>query len=266
VTAFRQVPFELSEGRPDVRIGVIVPFDFALDREYWCYTPSDVTLHITRTPHVDEPLGMGLVEAVSDDDVICGAVGELVAPDPELIVYACTSGSFVRGRDGERRIRQTMKEAGARHAITTSGALLDALAALGIRRLAVGTPYDEPVTRRLADFLEESGVDVVSVAYLGLRGGVDRVTADSLTHLTVAADAADADAVFLSCTNLATFDALTDLEARLGKLVLSANQVTMWSALSAVDRVVDLDQQLFIRTATGRPARHPSRAQRERTP
>ena len=248
MTVLREVPFELRQKRLDVRIGVIVPFDFALDREYWRYAPADVTLHVTRTPHVDKPLGMELVEAVSDDDVIRDAVRDLVAPDPDLMVYACTSGSFVRGLGGERQIRRTMEDAGARRAITTSGALLEALAALGVRRLAVGTPYDEHVTGRLAEFLQEAAVDVVSVAYLGMRGDVDRVTPDSLTKLTVTADNADADAVFLSCTNLPTFDVLIDLEARLGKPVLSANQVTMWSSLRAVDRQPDIDQQLFVRT------------------
>lgn len=249
MTALRQVAPELRQERPERRIGMIVPFDFALDREYWRYVPDDITLHVTRTPHVDEPLGIDLVEAVSDDDVIRDGVRDLVSPDPDLMVYACTSGSFVRGRAGERRIRGIMTAAGARHAITTSGALLDALAALGVRRLAVGTPYDEQVTSRLADFLRESGVDVVSVAYLGLRGDVDRVTPASLTCLTAAADDDGADAVFLSCTNLPTFDAIGELEHRLGKPVLSANQVTMWAALRAVDRRPVMDQQLFVRTA-----------------
>ena len=251
----RQVPVELAEVRADVRIGVIVPFDFALDREYWCYAPADVTLHITRTPHVDEPLGIGLVEAVSDDAVIGHAVRDLVAPDPLLMVYACTSGSFVRGVGGEAHIRRVMRKAGARHAITTSGALLDALAALDVRRVAVGTPYDEHVTVKLVDFLEESGVDVVSVACFGLHGDVDRVTPDSLHRLTTAADTTEADAVFLSCTNLPTFDALGDLERAAGKPVLSANQVTMWSALRAVDRTPHVDHELFRRMAR---TAHPS--------
>lgn len=253
MTVSREVPTELREDRVDVRIGVIVPFDFALDREYWRYTPADVTLLITRTPHVDRPLGMELVTAVSDDDVIGRAVGDLVAPDPELMVYACTSGSFVRGLAGERQIRRVMEESGARRAITTSGALLEATAALGVRRLAVGTPYDEHVTGRLVDFLDEAAVDVVSVAHLGLRGDVDRVTPDSVGRLAVAADAVEADAIFLSCTNLATFDDLAGLESRLGKPVLSANQVTMWSALKAVDRLPTTDQQLFVRSSA-RPA------------
>lgn len=250
MTALRKVAPDLCGDRPERRIGVIVPFDFALDREYWRYAPDDVTLHVTRTPHVDEPLGIDLVEAVSSDDVIRDAVRDLVSPDPELMIYACTSGSFIHGRDGERRIRRIMTAAGARQAITTSGALLDALAGLDVHRVAVGTPYDEHVTGRLANFLQESGVDVVSVAYLGLRGDVDRVTPKSLTRLTAAADDEDADAVFLSCTNLPTFDAICELESRLGKPVLTANQVTMWAALRAVDRRPAMDQQLFVRTST----------------
>jgi maleate isomerase len=255
VIRLRQVPVELAEDRSEVRIGVIVPFDFALDREYWRYAPGDVTLHITRTPHVDEPLGIGLVEAVSNDAVIGDAVRDLVAPDPLLMVYACTSGSFLRGVAGEAHIRRVMRKAGARHAMTTSGALLDALAALDVRRVAVGTPYDEQVTAKLVDFLEESEVDVVSVACFGLHGDVDQVTPDSLHRLTTTADTADADAVFLSCTNLATFDVLADLERAVGKPVLSANQVTMWSALLAVDRTPDVDHELFRRMAR---AAHPS--------
>ena len=242
------VAAQLAEAHADVRVGVIVPFDFALDREYWSYVPGDVTLHITRTPHVDEPLGMDLVEAVSEDDVIADAVRDLVSPDPLVMAYACTSGSFVRGVTGEQHIRRVMTAAGARKAVTTSGALLDALAALGIRRLAVGTPYDEQVTSKLGDFLVEAGVDVVSTACFGLHGDVDRVTPASLRRLTEAADADDADAVFLSCTNMPTLDSLGALEQAIGKPVLSANQVTMWSALRAVDRMPELDHDVFRRT------------------
>jgi maleate isomerase len=45
------------------------------------------------------------------------------------------------------------------------------------------------------------------------------------------ADSPDAEAVFVSCTNLPTYDLIAPLERELGKPVLTANQVTMWSAL-----------------------------------
>ncbi len=41
----------------------------------------------------------------------------------------------------------------------------------------------------------------------------------------------DADALFISCTNLPTYDVIPQLEAELRIPVISANQVTMWAAL-----------------------------------
>ena len=70
---------------------------------------------------------------------------------------------------------------------------------------------------------------------------------------------ANADAIFVSCTNLWTYDVLGALEAELGKPVLSANQVTAWATL--VDAgvlspgitqpyvVPAADQSLFARAA-----------------
>ena len=49
-------------------------------------------------------------------------------------------------------------------------------------------------------------------------------------------DPADAEAIFVSCTNLATYDVIAPLEAELGKPVITANQVTMWAMLEALDR------------------------------
>ena len=41
------------------------------------------------------------------------------------------------------------------------------------------------------------------------------------------------DAVFLSCTNLRTYDLIASLEQELGVPVITANQVTMWAVLAA---------------------------------
>jgi maleate isomerase len=61
-------------------------------------------------------------------------------------------------------------------------------------------------------------------------------------------DRPDAEAVFISCTNLPTYDVIAPLEAELGKPVLTANQVTMWSALTLAGRkAVGPGQQLLAR-------------------
>jgi maleate isomerase len=230
----------VSEG-----IGIIVPFDFALDREYWRYIPEDEHLHLTRTPPVAGPISAELAEAVGDEDAVRAATASLV-PVTRTVVYACTSGSFVRGREGERDLKRCMREAGAETVLTTSGALVDALGTLGAKRVAVATPYDEALTARLVSFLREFGYTVTSAVGLGLTEGVHLVPADRVIELAISADDPEADVVFLSCTGFATFHLAQVIERSLGKPFLTANQVTMWGALLAGGKGVPrLPQRLF---------------------
>ncbi len=53
----------------------------------------------------------------------------------------------------------------------------------------------------------------------------------------------DAEAVFVSCTNLPTHDVITVLEADRGKPVLTANQVTIWAAIRLAGRAAVGDGQ-----------------------
>jgi Maleate cis-trans isomerase len=129
-----------------------------------------------------------------------------------------------------------MLDAGAPAASTTSGALIEALELLGVSRLGIATPYVEPVTRRLVGFLAEHGVRTVSCEGLGLLGHIWRVTYTEVVEIVRAVDSDEAQALFISCTNLPTYDLIEPLEQALGKPVLTANQVTMWAALKAMGR------------------------------
>lgn len=222
------------EAAPAQGIGVIAPFDFGLDREYWEAIPPGVSLHITRTPAMDPEVGVEMALRLADEGRLTAATRELLMARPAVTVLACTSASFVAGLAGEQRIRETMQRAGAERALTTSGALLEAIRELAIQRLAVATPYDRGTTAQLVTFLEEAGIGVVSCAFLGLRGDIVRVSADSVLRLVSETDLPEADAVFISCTNLRTRDVLGKAELQLQKPVLSANQVTMWAALKLV--------------------------------
>lgn len=214
-------------------IGIVAPYDFALDREVWRWTPDEVSLYVTRTPRLAVPVTVEMAELLSESSTVQSGAAEVLTAGPDVVVYLCTSGSFVHGMDGERELREAMTAVGAPAAVTTSGALLDAVEHLGIERLAVATPYVESVTDRLHDYLGEAGVTVSSSAHLGLLGRIWTVPYAEVAQLAVSADSPDADAVFLSCTNLPSYDAITPLEQVLGKPVLSANQVTMWAAVRA---------------------------------
>lgn len=213
--------------------GVVVPYDFALDRELWRWAPRGLDLLLTRTPYALLPVSLEQARAVSAAPVVAGCVREVLVPGPGAVAFACTSGSFVDGLEGERALVEAMLHAGAPAATTTSGALVDALRHLGAHRVAVATPYDETVTFRLEAFLAEAGIEVSGTASLGRTGGIWQVGLEETAALVRAAATTPCDAVFVSCTNLRTYDLVGPLERELGVPVLTANQVTMW-ALAAL--------------------------------
>ena len=141
-----------------------------------------------------------------------------------------------------------MVSAGARRAVTTSGALLRAVEALGIGSLAVVAPYPDEVGERLVAFLAEAGIEVTGSSNMGLTGRIWEVPDDVTAELVRSTAKAGGDAVFVSCTNLPTYDVIASLEDELDRPVLTANQVTMWAALleAGVDAdEVDTRQRLF---------------------
>lgn len=215
---------------------MVAPFDFALDRELWRWVPEDVSLYLTRLPFFTTPVTVEMAVACGDRRAVRRATRDVLTPEPGVVAYACTSGSFVDGAAGEEILRRTMEDAGAPVARTTSGALVAAMSVLGIARVAIATPYVEPVTRRLVRYLAEHGVRTVSCEGLGLLGNIWRVTYAEVVDVVSAADNDEAEALFISCTNLPTYDLIEPLEQALGKPVLTANQVTMWAALRAIGR------------------------------
>jgi len=219
----------------DVRFGMIVPFDMALDREYWQFVPETASVHVTRLPIIDLPYGVEHARRVAEPGSMHDAVQTLVRIEPVAVGFGCTSGSFVGGVAFEQGIRDMMTAAGASVAVTPMSGLVDALHELGARRIGVGTPYGVPVASTLADFLSEAGFEPVSLENLEMDDEEDVIAAgdDVVFELARRAMRTSADAVFLSCTNLPTFAVLGEVERELGVPVLSANQTLMWGLCRA---------------------------------
>ncbi len=110
-------------------------------------------------------------------------------------------------------------------------ALVAACAALGLRRLALLSPYVERVSERLRTVLAERGVEtpVFGTFAEAEEARVARIPPASVVRAATAlADSADVDGLFLSCTNLNTLPAIPALEAETGLPVLSSNLVLAW--------------------------------------
>lgn len=212
-------------------IGIIAPFDLALERELWRWAPLDVSFHLARTPFEPVAVSLEQAELVSGKHHLQQATRDVLGVDPEVVAYLCTSGSFINGPEYEASLRQAILEAGAPAAVTTSGALMEAVEKLGPRRMSIVTPYDAELTDRLVTFLGALDVEVIHSHYLGLGGGIWRVNYRTVVEQILAADDPRAEAIFVSCTNLPTYDIIAPLERELGKPVLTANQLTVWACL-----------------------------------
>jgi maleate isomerase len=241
--------FQVERNQP--AIGMVVPHDMALDRELWRWVPEDVTMLLTRTPY--SPLGeltTELVHDLSDPEMIARAATDLVTVEPLAYAYGCTSGSFIHGVVGEQAIVDAITTTTGRPAVTTSGALVQAVHALGLRRVAVANPYHLEISAAFERYLREVGIDVAGSRNLGLTQDIWRVGYRRTYDLLLQADRPDADGLVVCCTNLASYDLIAELELTLGKPVITANQATVWAALrlagqdaiGAGQRLVDHDR------------------------
>lgn len=214
------------------RIGILYPSDGVLDGELWSFAPPGVSLHFTRVRFPEHPVTLEFVAGLVEDPDIRHGAANLRQIEPAAVAYACTCVSFARGPGGDRPIIEAVEDAAHAPATTTATALAAACRTLGVHRVALAAPYIGEITERLQAFLEDTGLDVVSVRTLGLLGGIARVGENEVVELIRGADHQAAEAVVVANTNLSTVRAVTTLEHELGKPVITANQATVWHACS----------------------------------
>ena len=171
----------------------------------------------------------------------------------DIVAFACTASSFVDGRNGEAALHNLISTAANAPAITTSGAVAEALKWLGSRRVALYTPYPAELNDHEVEFLATHGIETVCAYGLSISVAVEiaDVTSDELRDFVDAhPPPAEADTIFLSCTNLATFEVIRPLEAAYEMPVVSSNSATF----AAVARQLGWDMPATLGALAGRAA------------
>lgn len=215
------------------RLGLIVPSsNTAAEIEFGEYAPEGVSVHTVRMPL--ESVTAGALDAMSDRAV---ERAELLAhADVDTIAYACTTGSLLHGPGFDRELEEGLAAAAGRPAVATALSVDRALDALGVERIAVRTPYNEDLNEREREYFEAAGYEVESIEGRGIEENVAigaLTPEDAYRQVRETVDTADADAVFVSCTNYRTFPAIESLEDNLGLAVVTSNGATLWDACRA---------------------------------
>ena len=220
------------------RVGLIIPsVNATIEPEFAWIAPPGISFHAARIM-LRETTPDGLREMNAGVEAAARLLASL---SPGAVAYACTSGSFLEGRERMHAQVDAIAAIVGCPVVATSAALIDALNALGIRRLALATPYRDTINRTERSFLQDHGFDVVSMRGLGLSGSAIReVPPEQVFRLACEADCEHAEALFVSCTDLRALEVVEALEERLHKPVLTSNQVTLWALLRVLNRTADI--------------------------
>ena len=215
------------------KIGLITPMSENAEHAFHIYAPEGVSFASMKI-RFPGPTPEGL-HVLTDQLEQTAAIYKGTRMD--LVVFGCTSGSCIEGIGYDQELIRRIERASGIPGLTTSTAVLEALAALGTKKVAVLTPY--PVETNVIEkkFLEDNGFAVTNIEAMDMSPlksqgkGFEDASEEFLIEHSLAVDLGDADTFFLSCMGLTTLEMVQPLEDQLGIPVVTSHQATLWSAL-----------------------------------
>jgi maleate isomerase len=228
------------------KFAVLIPStNTSVQPEFDAMRPPGVTNHISRIRipniplHSDEDFNrlIELIAAAQDE-----AVDAVMSCEPTRLVMGISAETFWDGLQASRRLKAELAQRTGLPVSMGSEACEAAFKALGVRRIAVLTPYQPVGDRNVQRFFEESGFEVRRI--LGLRCQspvkIAHVTEAEMRDALVRLDGDDVDALVQVGTNLAMVRLAGLVEPWFGKPVVAINTAIYWHALrncGIVDRI-----------------------------
>ena len=219
------------------KFAVLVPStNTVVQPEFDGMRPAGVTNHISRIRIPNLPLASDadfrrLVELIAAAQL--EAVDSAMSCEPDHVVLGISVETFWGGLAASRKLMAELQAHTKLSVTGGAGACAAAFAALGVKRIAVLTPYFPVGDANVRQFFEESGYAVARVTGLRCASPVQiaHVPPETLRAAAQALDGDDVDAVIQVGTNLAMAKLAAALEAERGKPVLAINACIYWHAL-----------------------------------
>ena len=212
------------------RIGVIYPgAGWIHISDFNKLAPKGVAIGGAGVPrHKDE----SKEEMLHLDECVVEKAASFADYKPDVVIWCCTAGSFLKGTEYDRKLIQDMEKVSGAACTTTSTAIRAAFEELGVKKFGMATPYPCDVNVVEKKYFEDSGFEVLTIAELDLVDNLilANISPNVIYKLAKQADSSDADAVFISCTGLDVLDIIEPLEQDLGKPVITSNQASYWHA------------------------------------
>ena len=156
--------------------------------------------------------------------------------------YACLVAIMSMGHgyhraSAERLHGVTRDNDAATPVITSAGALVEGIRAIGAKRVAVVAPYMKPLTEMVVDYIRNEGIEIGDYRALEISDNLAVAAHDpmNLPGIVASMKTDDVDAVVLSaCVQMPSLPAVSIVEAQTRKPVLTAAVSTTWAMLRAL--------------------------------
>lgn len=174
---------------------------------------------------------MESLRAVGND--IAAAAAALMPDDPlDVLAFGCTSAAMALG---SKTIADSIRAHKPDVLVTDPiQSALAGLRALKATKVALITPYIGEVNVNIAQYMESQGLELTAKAFFRIYDDDqrNRVSRDSyLNAIRTVTASTPCEAIFLSCTALATAPFIQEMEDAAGVPVITSNQALSWNVL-----------------------------------
>lgn len=164
---------------------------------------------------------------------------ELADARVDVLGYACLVAIMSMGlgyhkKSEERLHGRTVEAGGPAPVVTSAGALVDGLKAIGAKKVAILTPYMKPLTCVVIDYIENEGIEVLDSISLEVSNNLEVGLLNPLAPIehTKRLNTANVDAIVASaCVQMPSLASIQAIEDRAGLPVLSSSVATTYMML-----------------------------------
>lgn len=222
-------------------VGVLTPHAAAgPEAEFAEMAPGRVTAVVARVRPAGAaaswipPTSAPGLRVLADPSTVERAAAPFGTGSVGVVAFASTTTGYALGHRAEAALVENLRQSCGVPVVASSSSAVAALRACGSRRILLVHPpwFDDEVDELGARYFRDQHFTVSLSKAGGLPNDPSQVRPGQVVDWVLRHVDDGTDTVFLAGTGFRTARAVDELERRTGRLVLTANQVLLWSILA----------------------------------